>query len=379
MKSAKLHPIRETKLQYICRDLTKQARLLGPEARLPTVRELATSLPASLATVNEALRELEARNIIVRRHGVGIYVSPLIRRRNVLVICRSSFFSRVGTSPFWGELVEAISQRAALSQTTLTLHFTQINQDKTLGSVASARTSLTPSLMEEIESGLVDGVIGIGLRQLDADWIVERDEAFVAYAGPGPFSVATAKYEEMIRAGVSLLAKQGRKDIRMWLSVIPDDDQKEPYLQTEIEAFQETLSKYHLNYDPKHVVIVGTRPGDLAVPVQKHGYDLANESFKGSKASHPDGILSLDDILTTGILSGLRPLEIVPGRDVSIVTQSNAGSPVLLGWEDQLTRLEVDPSEIVATLFDVLEGIMKGAPPDNHEMILPIRVCPQKF
>jgi DNA-binding LacI/PurR family transcriptional regulator len=368
-----MRPIRETKLQSICRDLTKQARLLGPEARLPTVRELAASLPASVTTVNEALRELEARHIIVRKHGVGIFVAPQIKRRNVLVICRSSYF--VGTSPYWGALVEEIRRRALRSQMTLTLHFTQISQTDSPPEDPRNRISFTPALMEEIESGLVDGVIGIGLKQKETDWIVGSGEAFVAYAGPGPFTVATASPTEMIPQGVAMLVARGCKDICLWIAY-PLEGDPEPEGRRAIQAYKDTLAAHGLTYNPERVVIVDSAQQETLVPVQKQAYDITNQCFMGEKETWPDGILSLDDILTAGILSALRPKGIIPGKDITVVTHSNADSPVLLGWESQLSRLEVNPHEVVTTLFDLLEEVMTGNLPPEGERTMPLTIYP---
>lgn len=44
--------------------------------KLPSEYELAKSLGVSRATLREALRLLEEENVIVRRHGVGTFVSP---------------------------------------------------------------------------------------------------------------------------------------------------------------------------------------------------------------------------------------------------------------------------------------------------------------
>jgi DNA-binding LacI/PurR family transcriptional regulator len=366
-----MRPIRETKLQSTCRDLTKQARLLGPDARMPTVRELMTSLPASVTTVNEALRELESRNIIVRKHGVGIFVAPQIKRRNVLVICRSSYF--VGTSPYWGVLIEEIRHRAAQSNTMLTLHFTQIHQVDTPNENHSDSISFTPALMEEIESGLVDGVIGIGLKKKEMSWIVNSGEAFVAYAGPGPFTVVTMSQEDMIPTGIDLLIAKGCKDICLWIAY-PSEGDPEPEGRRAVQAYKDVLAAHGLACRPDRIMIVDSAIQERRIPVQRQAYERASQCFAGPKETWPDGILSLDDVLTAGILSAMRPKNIVPGRDIAVVTHSNADSPVLLGWEHELTRLEINPYEVVTTLFDLLEEVMSGTPPEEGERAMSLTI-----
>jgi hypothetical protein len=63
------------------------------------VLELCDTLGVSKATLDGALRELEGHNMVYRRHGVGIFVSPLMRR-TIVVICPPDFALRPGIRDF---------------------------------------------------------------------------------------------------------------------------------------------------------------------------------------------------------------------------------------------------------------------------------------
>ena len=76
---------RPSKITTAARALSDLAHELGPDAKLPTVAELRARLGVSVVTLNEALHEAESRQLIYRRHGVGIYVSGSIRKRVALV------------------------------------------------------------------------------------------------------------------------------------------------------------------------------------------------------------------------------------------------------------------------------------------------------
>ncbi len=160
-------PIRETKLQSVCLELTELVQRLGPEAKFPTIRELAESLPASVATINQALQELEAQGLVVRRHGVGIFVAPHLPRQRIALICRPEFFQAIGSSPFWGLLLEHAKQRATEHKEELQLFFTDDN--------------FSPSSFH--------GVIGIGLEYCVIKRIVAGGLPVVAFAGPGAYAV----------------------------------------------------------------------------------------------------------------------------------------------------------------------------------------------
>ena len=77
----------------------------------------------------------------------------------------------------------------------------------------------------------------------------------------------------------------------------------------------------------------------------------------------PDGIVSVDDMLTQGLLMAMDRHGLRVGRDVHVATQSNRHSPALLGWEPAITRIEFDPAEIVSTMFDALEALLRGETP----------------
>jgi DNA-binding LacI/PurR family transcriptional regulator len=62
-------------------------------------------------------------------------------------------------------------------------------------------------------------------------------------------------------------------------------------------------------------------------------------------------------------LTALQRLGLRLGDDIKIATHANRGSPALLGWENELTMIEVDPEEIVHRMFDILERLMKGDAP----------------
>jgi Transcriptional regulators len=64
------------RLKATCIKLHDIAQELGPDAKLPTIAELKTSLGVSVYTLNDAVRELERRQILRSVNGVGIYVTP---------------------------------------------------------------------------------------------------------------------------------------------------------------------------------------------------------------------------------------------------------------------------------------------------------------
>lgn len=64
------------RLKATCIKLHDIAQELGPDAKLPTIAELKAALGVSVYTLNDAVRELERRQILRSVNGVGIYVTP---------------------------------------------------------------------------------------------------------------------------------------------------------------------------------------------------------------------------------------------------------------------------------------------------------------
>lgn len=63
-----------------------------PEQRIPSVRELAAELGVNTHTVLRALDELQSRDIIAPRRGMGYYLTPHARA-SVDTMLRDEFFN----------------------------------------------------------------------------------------------------------------------------------------------------------------------------------------------------------------------------------------------------------------------------------------------
>ena len=309
-------PLRETKLQSVCAALLRLASERGPGAKLPPLRELAESLPASMATLTAALTELESRKVLVRKHGIGVFVSESQPRRRIALLCHPAFFQAVGSSPFWGVLIESARRRAEREREELTFFFVDDRSQAAL---------LT---------GHFHGVVGIGLSQESAREIEAQGLPLVAFAGCGPFLVGF--HDSTIETlGLERLRALGCQRIAV-LSASDDEARG-------------------------------------VVSQQETGYREALALFRQPPALWPDGIHSSDDIRTLGLLGAMQECGIPLDGPVRISSHANLGSPALLGWEESLICLCVDPERIVATLFDALEDAIDGAPRSGFEKI-PIQV-----
>ena len=379
-------PGRQTKFQEVCGRLSDLAHELGPDAKLPTVIELRDRLGVSIATLNSVLTELESQRVVRRRHGVGIYVAPDIRQHRVALICDPSFFHAAGTSPFWSLLVDQLRRRAEAEREAFSMYFATAPTDSRHGDYRSDDLGtilpyLGESLIEELKNGRMDAVLGIGLPQVTADWIERQGIPFVAFAGPAQYVVGLDG-DEVVRQGVAVLCGLDCKRIAYWSPIAPYRHTTPEAESEAVNLFAETLSAHGRRFDPDLVWdnqhLVPGSGGIHTLSHQEQGYHAAMEAFgtHTDRDDWPDAIFSTDDMLTQGLLTALQRLEVRVGTDVQIATHANAGSPVLLGWEDRLTRLEVSPAQVVCEMFDAVEALLHGKEPKAEVICVPPRLRP---
>ena len=343
-------------------EIRAMALRLGPDARLPTMTQLRDTLGASIATLDSVLGDLEARNIIRRKQGSGIYVSSHVKKPIALLINLSEF-SHSNASPFWSLLLEQARKRAA--QWSDMVHFYATFDEQ------ESKAPLSGSLLENIERGRIQGILGVGIPEGVSNQLIALDLPHVVYAAYGGLMVAQ-DHNSLIESGVAALAAQNCKNIQMW---------RQMPAAHEIAAIQEENSRISaiyrraLNQNGLQGVSDALRQDgeqfariEAGLPLesrQEQGFHLAQAAFSGAEIP-PDGILLLDDMMTFGALAALRKMRIEPGQDVKIATHANAGSSILMGYEDSITRLEFDSAELIETMFALLETWMGGEKPAEN-------------
>lgn len=360
---------RRTKFQNLCAQLSELVHEYGPGAKLPTVLHMCDMTGVSVATLNSALSELESQKLIVRKHGVGVYVSRTLHQKSVCLICDPSFFGITGVSPFWDLLVEQMRQRAEVGAEAFSFHLSMpTTSDK-------REVALHDGLIQEIKSGCVQGIISVGLDKEIANWIEAQGVSNVAFAGPARYLVAIDS-ENVARQGAVQLIQQGCHNLAFWQSAAPRRPLANPAGPTsESDAFADTLQTHGLAFDRKLVRYGADHLGDTDAvtteSVQEQGYRIATEVFSSPRKALPDGIVINDDLMTRGALIALAKLGVKAGRDVKIATHANCGSTVLMGHEEELTLVEIDPSQVVQAIFAMLETLMNGeVPPQNYVPIV---------
>jgi DNA-binding LacI/PurR family transcriptional regulator len=329
--------------------LRELAVAIGPGNKLPTMDDLCEVLGTSRATLNNALRDLEAKHVVLRKRGSGIYVSPKVGYKSIAVSSSNIVVDRDLASPFWGILQDLLWRRAMERAPVLghDYSFHLIPYDVPVGT-SNARKSFD----DLIASGNLDGVICVHPDRPLQDLLKPLAIPVVGYAfGPETGYGISYDHKQMFLLAAGQLIEQGCRRIMLM-----------PSRGVHWKTYDELVTMC-AQWDPRiELYSPDWREGLIGLPRihQDLGHQVAREIFGARHAAPPDGLIVMDDMITDGIMKALCDLNVRAGRDVRIATQGNAGSPILRCWEDRLTIIESDPARLVESMFETLDAILAG-------------------
>ncbi|PQV65068.1 DNA-binding transcriptional regulator, LacI/PurR family [Abditibacterium utsteinense] len=349
-----------TKTQALSTHISALAYKLGPGAKLPTMQQLSTELGISVMTLNRALSELEAQNIVVRRQGSGTYVNENLGVKTVGLVYDRALIG-ASASPFAALLLEEAGRRAHQHGEKFSLY---------LSEPAPSGLPVHEDLSEDIRERKMSGLLLMSGHSAAISWLLKQKLPLVSlsYLPLTPFRVRIW-HAQTAYLGALELAKRGAQKIGLWIPAgVGIGRAKNEDSFEELDFFRRALEESDLKFDPKLVHNLENLSHELkAGPSnQAQGLNAANQVFAGK--NRPDGIVILDDMMTRGALTAISQLGIVPGRDVQIASHTNVGSQVLFGYEKSLTFLEIDPSKVAEAMFEMLETLMRGDVPE-HDVV----------
>jgi DNA-binding LacI/PurR family transcriptional regulator len=361
----------------VCATLVRIATEIGAGQKLPTTAELCRQLEISIATLNSALRTLEGQGVITRRSGVGIFASTSLGQQRIAVLIGSHLYSQQGVAHFWSIFLERVRKQASQQHQNIDIFVVNYSPE-------TGRQILPDTFSEYHQLKGFDGVLAIGLTSDLTQELLPTALPIISFAGPSNDTVVIDN-ETVVRIGVQELARAGCQNIALWSSVNRDRPHT-PYrgdsVASEIKkVFDSTLTELNLPINP---LLIQSNHDLLQPPLYttslsklEQGYRLAERTFGNAPdLPLPDGIISSDDMLTAGVLAYMRQFQIAVGQQVKIVTHSNAGSPVLLGWEKEIIRVEFNPEELVEALFQRLQARIQGDPAGKKIVIAPQLILP---
>jgi DNA-binding LacI/PurR family transcriptional regulator len=354
-----------TKTQALSAHLIKMARQLGPDARLPTMAQLAEETGTSVMTLNRALSELEAQGWVIRRQGSGTYVTERAGQNAVgLVYDREGF--GIGESPFRSLLLHEAQRRAEDAGERFSLFLADPSQN----------VPVHPDLAEALKTRRVSGLLyAANSRSKALGWLLKQNLPIVAlaYAPLAPYRVRF-NHAQTAELGTRELIRQGCKRIALWMPVgVGLGPSEADGTFEELDAYQAALAEGKLKFDAKLVYRLDEfnhEPAEAGERVRnrEQGQSAARAVFElQDKANWPDGVVCLDDDMTRGALATWLHLGVRVGKEkdatLKVASHTNKNSDLLWGFENTVTLLEFDPAEVAGAMFSMLETLLRDEEP----------------
>lgn len=335
------------------------ARRLGPQGRLPTVRQLRDSLGASLSTLHEVLGRLEQEGIIIREQGRGIFVAPTAHQSHIGVVTGSDLFES-SFSPFWFLLLQQARAQLARRQYRFSCYLDLPAQH---GDLANHE-----QLVQDLRARKLHGLFLLLPHGADEiEWLKSWQVPLVAFGGD-----QTADYrvrhdgERAIELAVDELARQGMRTIGL-IGAFDDSERA---------TFRAQLSMRRLTEDPRWEWSYA----EFAPRIQHR----TREEFAAGVVHHqltagnlPEGLIITDDTMARGAVVALHRAGLPAERRPRIVAFGNKDSPVLTIFADELMVVEYDPADTVRAVLDTLEILIAGGRPPRTEILIAPRLRPQ--
>ncbi len=331
----------------------------GPMMKLPTIEEMCAQFNVSRTTLEPALKSLERRGLLRRRHGSGIYVTERIRQKTIGVVFGDNIFSP-GFSPYWSLLLQAVGAQASACGVRPQAYLDIPQGTSGLGGHAQ--------LFEDLDAQRLDGLL-LFAPHYDYDEVgplrAYGIPLVLSWDAP-PDWVVTYDHDAGIRLAAREIARQGRRHIGLLAAPA-----YRPLLAAELPRHGlGTIDDW--SYDTWATIIPGAG-------TREHCAYQMTQQLLSQAAQHPlpEVVVSLEDTATRGVLTALLQAGVHPGRDVTIITSANTGSPVLTPYAKELICLTFDPADEVRAALTMLETLMNGGTPaENPVWIAPTLAPP---
>ncbi|HSI83159.1 MAG: substrate-binding domain-containing protein [Candidatus Methylacidiphilales bacterium] len=337
----------------VVKALIQLARHLGPNARLPRVREISKSLRVTVVTLDQALRQLEERGLIDRRPRSGIFVSPRILQRAIGLVLGGDVFSSKDTS-FFAILLEQCARRAEKHNERFSFFLDSPSLNR-----GSSDSMMHQDLIDAIGAGKLDGLLVASSQgQEQENWLRSQGLPLASLSASEAPGTVALDGKELIRMGVAELKRQGCKRLAL-VGVLPGDAQ----------VFRDAVAAEDLQL---HEPWVNCKKGwGLKYDSEGATYTKSILETLDSEGASADGLLVTNDVMARGVCTAIESRGLVIGRDIKVITHANKGSLLLSQWQNALTLCEYDPAEIAEAMFEILEAMIDGQQPDKVRKVNP--------
>jgi DNA-binding LacI/PurR family transcriptional regulator len=329
---------RAEQVQQVLADLARQ---LGPNSKLPTTRDLRKAMRISQATLDSALDGMELQGLIHRRHGSGVYVSPMIKLKRIAVVMAHGVFE-TRSETFDHILFRALGPEAKRRNYLVSYHFADVDRNE---DEHGPHQLATDAQQGRIDAMVIRGPLSRHSQEVQS---IRLPSVFVT-------SDKNAKpriefdASSVIGRGVALLAEAGCRRIGFAYPDYPSGGEHPPA----VKVFKEALALAGLSFGQQWLIPFG-------------GGSIASRPLSALSRFHkcwqewsekPDGFLSTDDQFTSGVVHACELMDVKIPDDLVIATHANKGLELFA--QAQVIRLEFDPSEIACAILATIDELLQ--------------------
>lgn len=339
-----------SKVDRLVDHLTRTIATLGPDRRLPSIRSLMTRFSISQSTVTTAITRLEARGMLVRRHGSGIYTSGAANDRPVLAFIDPDL--AVSPSSFWETLLQSIRMRHSDTGPAMEMRFAKAGPQG--ARALSLEVQLRDGLGDQLRRKEFSGVYAVCQSDDFLEFVRDCGLPVVGFACPARHHIVFA-HLEAAQMGVGELVRMGCRNIAFYNATYTS--LREVFVATSHSLGVEEFPVPD-DYEPQYGRQLPRGNVEL-------GFEAALKVFGPPCDARPDGVLSLDDMFTQGYLMGLESLGVRVGTDVMIATMTNQESFALAGWHSRIARLQFSISEVADLMYSGMSALLRSEEPSD--------------
>ena len=301
--------------------------------------------------MDRVLKQLEAEHVVICQHGKGVFVSPLSEQRRFALIFPSNIYDDQYLSQFW-----ALLHGAAMTQTQAQGDDLRTFYGCPDGDDVSAANA---GLVEFLKSKRVDAILTAGVVGANLDWLRQWDKPIASLSNAPVEYGVTVNPKREITLGIESLAAQGCRSI-----AVVTLDHLVSGAASQMLHLRQTCEKAGLKWTPDLVWCPdasehGLSQEEIGMRIIARKVEAAKDAGNGL----PDGLFIPDDTIAHGVLIGLLKAGIQLRHDVKITVVSNKGSALLRPFHRDITRIELDPAEIVSEMLDLLNKLLAGQTP----------------
>lgn len=338
------------KQTHIIAEIKQMAHNLGPGEKLKKAQELADQFGVTVTTLDRALAKLESMNIIRRKQGSGIYVSPHLYKKRIGLVLGKNWL-RLGTSPFFMQLLINAEMQAQVEDHLFSFYLLKPSHQSKLSEPVE-----NTELENSIRRGRLDGLILQDVNDPEEHtWFSRQPLPCISLSPCKQFPSIHLDKQKLIEIAVTELVDQGAKT----LGLMGDHPSHHTHFIRIAREHGATIEDYW----------VSVPEGKEKIP--NHAHESYGRRWMDKCLTRrdkiPDGIVFTDDVLARGPLFSMTTHGIEIGKNILVASHSYPESLALEYWRDQIILVEFDTKMIAEKMLTLIESLIDHKPFGNWQ------------